>query len=87
MIEAFDALRSGLAVSTACQALGVPRSSLYRARQRRSESIRTRRRVRPPLALSGAEREGVLAVLNMEFPGFSGDLLSPYDLSFRTRQG
>ena len=32
MIEAFDTLRSGLAVSVACQALGVPRTAVYRAR-------------------------------------------------------
>lgn len=66
MIEALDALRSGLAVSTACQALGVPRASLYRARRRHIGPVGARRRVRPPLALSAAERAGVLAVLNSE---------------------
>ena len=68
MIEAFETLRSGLAVSTACQALGVPRAAIYRARQRRQRSERhgVRRRVSPPLALSAAERENVLAELNSE---------------------
>jgi len=66
VIEALDALRSGLAVSTACQALGVPRASLYRARRRHIGPVGARRRVRPPLALSAAERAGVLAVLNSE---------------------
>ena len=68
MIEAFDTLRSGLPVSVACQALGVPRASIYRARRRR-RSIVVRgvtARPRPPLALNEAERERVLAVLNSE---------------------
>ena len=68
MIEAFDTLRSGLAVATACQALGVPRAAIYRARQRsrRIEQPTGRRRFTPPLALSAAERADVLAVLNSE---------------------
>ena len=68
VIEAFDTLSSGLAVSVACQALGVPRASIYRARRRR-RSIVVRgvtARPRPPLALNEAERERVLAVLNSE---------------------
>lgn len=68
MIEAFETLRSGLAVSVACQALGVPRTAVYRARHRR-RSIVVRvaaRRPRPPLALSPAECEQLLAVLNSE---------------------
>ena len=68
MIEAFDSLRSGLAVSVACQALGVPRASIYRTRRRRRRIVvRTgASRPRPPLALSQAERQRVLAVLNSE---------------------
>jgi putative transposase len=69
VIEAFDTLRSGLAVSAACQALGVPRASIYRARQRRRRILvraATSRRPRPPLSLSQAERERMLAVLNSE---------------------
>lgn len=67
-MEAFETLRSGLAVSVACQALGVPRTAVYRARHRR-RSIVVRAaacRPRPPLALSPAEREQLLAVLNSE---------------------
>ena len=68
MIEAFDTLRSGLAVSVACQALGVPRASIYRARRRRRSIVvrAATARPRPPLALNEAERERVLAVLNSE---------------------
>ena len=68
MIQAFDTLRSGLAVSVACQALGVPRAAIYRARQRRTRivTLQVRRRPRPPLALSTPERERLLAVLNSE---------------------
>ena len=68
MIEAFDTLRSGLDIATACQALGVPRATIYRARQRRRriEQPRGRRRFTPPLALSATEREHILSVLNSE---------------------
>ncbi|EQD41573.1 integrase catalytic subunit, partial [mine drainage metagenome] len=68
MIEAFDTLRSGLAVSVACQALGVPRASIYRVRQRRRRILvrAATCRPRPPLSLSQAERERMLAVLNSE---------------------
>ena len=68
MIAAFDTLRSGLAVSVACQALGVPRASIYRARgRRRSIVVRaSTARPRPPLALNETERKRVLAVLNSE---------------------
>ena len=69
MIEAFDTLRSGLAVAVACRALGVPRASVYRARRRRSAIAippRPVSRPRPPLALSRAERESLLALLNSE---------------------
>jgi putative transposase len=68
MIEAFETLRSGLAVSVACQALGVPRAAIYRARDRRRGRLRRPAacRPRPPLALSATEREGLLTVLNSE---------------------
>lgn len=68
MIDAFDTLRSGLAVSVACQALGVPRAAVYRARQRRQRIVvRTRNaHARSPLALSTVERERLLALLNSE---------------------
>lgn len=69
MIETFDTLRSGLAVAVACQALGVPRATVYRARHRRRVIVSRARlipRPRPPLALSDAERETLLAALNSE---------------------
>jgi putative transposase len=68
VIEAFETLRSGLAVSVACQALGVPRAAIYRARHRqRGIAVpAAARRPRPPLALSPAECERLLAVLNSE---------------------
>jgi putative transposase len=68
VIEAFETLHSGLAVSVACQALGVPRASIYRARQRRRRILvrAAPARGRPPLALSGPERERLLSVLNSE---------------------
>jgi transposase InsO family protein len=68
VIEAFETLRSGLAVFKACQALGLPRSAIYRARYRRRHIlVRARNtRARSPLALSAAERERVLSVLNSE---------------------
>jgi putative transposase len=68
VIQAFETLRSGLAVSVACQALGVPRVAIYRARHRqRSIVVRADScRPRPPLALSPAERERLLSVLNSE---------------------
>ena len=71
MIELFATLRSGLAVSVACQALGVPRATTYRARQRRRRIVVRAAAARPrgPLALNEVERERVLAVLNCErFP-------------------
>ncbi len=68
MIEAFETLRSGLAVSVACQALGVARAAIYRARdrQRGRPMPAAACRPRPPLALSPLEREQLLAVLNSE---------------------
>ena len=69
MIEAFDTLRSGLAVAVACQALGVPRATVYRARHRRKAIVmraQPTRRTRPPLALSDVEREILLTELNSE---------------------
>lgn len=68
MIEAFDTLRSGLAVSVACQALGVPRAAVYRVRARRRRILvrHSRPRTASPLGLSDAERKRLLAVLNSE---------------------
>ncbi len=65
MIEAFETLRSGLAVSVTWQALGVPRASMYRSR-RRIVVRAAARRPPPPLVLSAAEPEQTLAMLNSE---------------------
>jgi hypothetical protein len=60
VIEAFDTLRSGLDVATACQALGVPRATIYRARQRRLQSEQSSEQRRfTPRALSASERERI----------------------------
>ena len=69
MIETFDTLRLGLAVSVACPALGVPRAAVYRARGRRGAVVpraRSTPRPRPPLALGEAERQTLLEALNSE---------------------
>jgi putative transposase len=68
VIEAFDSLRSSLAVTVACQALGVARAAIYRTLQRRRRIVvRTPgSRPRPPLALSALEHERLMAVLNSE---------------------
>jgi len=61
MIAAVERLGQEIGISRACRVLGVSRSSVYRARQARSEPPA---RPTPPRALSVAEREEVLAVLN-----------------------
>jgi putative transposase len=63
MIQATGALAKTVPVSRACEALGFPRSSLYRAHQPRPE---TEKQSRPtsPRALSQAEKDTVRAVLN-----------------------
>jgi putative transposase len=63
MIQATGALAKKVSVSRACEALGFPRSSLYRAHQPRPE-IEKQSRPTPPRALSQAEKDTVRAVLN-----------------------
>ena len=53
-------------VVAACAQLGVPRSSLYRLRQVEREPAVPLPRPTPARALSGAEKEMVIAVLNSE---------------------
>jgi putative transposase len=62
MIEAAQELGETVGVSEACRVLGVPRSSLYRARKpRRASPPRP-----PPRALAAEEKAEVRAVLNGE---------------------
>jgi hypothetical protein len=63
MIQATGALAKKVPVSRACEALGFPRSSLYRAYQPRPETEKQPRPT-PPRALSQAEKDTVHAVLN-----------------------
>ena len=63
MIEAAEELGQTVGVSQACRVLGVPRSSLYRARQAKPASSP---RPTPPRAMSAVEKGEVRAVLNSE---------------------
>ena len=68
------ARRFGLA--PICQALGVPRSSVYRLERRRKQKARQDVRKRPDLSLSAEERQEVLTVyaeydVYVEFPGYT----------------
>jgi len=73
MIQAAEQLAESVSVSAACQALGVPRSSLYRARQpkkARQPRPTPERALSPwasgPRALSQEEKDQVRQVLNSE---------------------
>jgi len=63
MIQAAEELGEVIGISAACQALSVPRSSLYRARQPKKDPSP---RPTPPRALSPEEKAEVRAVLNSE---------------------
>jgi len=63
MIQTVEQLTPTVGVKRACQDLGVPRSSLYRARQPQPPA---KPRPKPSQALSAAERAEVRAVLNSE---------------------
>lgn len=65
MIQAVEALAQTVPVTRACDALGFPRSSLYRSRQQRAETG-PRSRPTPARALSQAEKETVRSTLNSE---------------------
>jgi putative transposase len=64
MIQIVEQLGQQIGLSAACQALGVPRSSLYRLRQPQASAPQAR--PRPARALSDQERTEVRAVLNSE---------------------
>lgn len=61
MIEAAEALGEEIGVSQACRVLGVPRSSVYRARQPKLEP---KPQPKPQRALSDEEKAEIRAVLN-----------------------
>lgn len=63
MIEAAEELGKRRGISQACRALGVPRSSLYRARKPKPAPAP---RPTPPRALSPGEKAEVRSVLNSE---------------------
>lgn len=63
MIEAAEALGESIGLSKACHVLGVPRSSVYRARKEAAEPAP---RPRPERALSAEEKAKVRSVLNSE---------------------
>jgi len=63
MIEAAETLGEKVGTSAACRALGVPRSTLYRARNPKTASGP---RPAPPRALSQDEKAAVRAELNSE---------------------
>jgi putative transposase len=63
MIQAVEQLGESVGVSAACQALGVPRGSLYRARQPKKAP---QPRPTPERALSQEEKDQVRQVLNSE---------------------
>ena len=63
MIETAETLGQQVGVAQACRALGVARSSVYRARKPKGEPTP---RPKPPRALSVEEKAEVRAVLNSE---------------------
>ena len=69
-MDGVDSLDPLVGVVRACAALGVNRARVYRVRERRRHlagaQVRRGPRARPPLALSRAEREALLEVLNSE---------------------
>ena len=65
-MSAVTALAVDVGTSAACQALGIPRASYYRARRKNASLAVTASRPSPARALRPAEREAVLARLHEE---------------------
>jgi putative transposase len=67
---AFAELRPQIGIAPACAALSINRAGIYRARDRLARrhcaTFPRKRRPRPPLALSAAERSVLLLILNSE---------------------
>jgi len=68
MIQMVKDLAPTASITTACQALNLPRSSFYRAQQPSAPSVTAQASVRvpSPRALTATERETVREVLNSE---------------------
>lgn len=66
MIQQAEALAPLVGTQTACEAFGVPRSSLYAARQPQARVAAPSPKAPPPNALTPAEKTEVLAELNSE---------------------
>lgn len=66
MIEATESLAKRVGVTAACEALGVPRSSFYWARETREREPESIPRPKPARALSDEEKRQVRDVLNSE---------------------
>lgn len=64
LVSTVESLKEHMTVTRACQVLGVPRASVYRARQALNHLVGPRRPYRPERSLSQAERDHVRAVLN-----------------------
>ena len=66
MIQVAEQLGQSIGVLAACQALKVPRSSLYRSRQVDASGSELAEPAKSPRALSQAEKETILQLLNGE---------------------
>ena len=65
-MTAVEAVAPGVGAASACQALGLPRASLYRMRQPQDPVASRPPRPAPPRALAPGERDVVLATLHSE---------------------
>ena len=66
MIQSAEQLAETVGVSRACQALEVPRSSLYRVRHAKANPKPASEPAAPPRALSQAEKAQVRQILNSQ---------------------
>jgi putative transposase len=65
-MSAAEQLAASVGTASACRALEVPRSSIYRRRRPRPPLLLVRRRPTPPRALPPAERQTVIDVLHAD---------------------
>ncbi|GAG53611.1 unnamed protein product [marine sediment metagenome] len=64
-MSAAENLAKKTSVSSACSALGIPRSNYYRHQETKNRPVRNRK-IKSPLALTDDEREDVLSILNSD---------------------